>query len=149
MQTLNRRAIFRQGLSNLFTPYYDSLCNLLGPEWQPYSGYRSFSEQDTLYAKGGALTKAKGGESAHNYGCASDWIIWDSRGNPIWIDKHDRKWDEYTTAIWKCGLRAGADFGDVDHSELHISCSWKEILAVYNKLGIGEAMKKVDASIVR
>ena len=43
------------------------------------SGFRSFAEQDSLYAQGrtkpGAIvTNARGGESLHNFGCAIDVV---------------------------------------------------------------------------
>lgn len=38
----------------------------------PFYFVRTHDEQDRLYAKG--VTKAKGGESPHNYGCAVDQV---------------------------------------------------------------------------
>lgn len=48
-----------------------------GTPFKVYSGLRTFKEQDALYAKGrtkpgGVVTKAKGGQSMHNYGLAVD-----------------------------------------------------------------------------
>lgn len=147
----DRRSFFRSGLHDIYKPFYDSLCSLLDQKWQPYSGFRSFDDQEKLYAKGrsipgSAVTNAKGGESAHNYGCASDWTIFDDKGNPEWLKKEDPLWDEYKTAIWKSGLRAGADFGDVDHNEYPIDCSWKRVKAVYDVNGIDGAMGFIEVN---
>lgn len=58
------------------------------------SGYRSFAEQDKLYAQGRTapgdiVTNAKGGQSYHNYGLSFDVVpmvkglpVWDSA--PLW-----------------------------------------------------------------
>ena len=71
---------------------------------------RSFEEQDQLYAQGrtvpGAIiTKAKGGESPHNYGLAFDIVpivngkaVWHT-DNPIW------------TALGAIGQSVGLDWG--------------------------------------
>lgn len=39
------------------------------------SGFRSFDEQNALFAKGPRYTRARGGESGHNYGIACDFGI--------------------------------------------------------------------------
>jgi len=49
----------------------------LGVEAKYISGHRSWAEQDAIYAQGRTkpgpiVTKAKGGESNHNYGIAAD-----------------------------------------------------------------------------
>nr|WGD98862.1 M15 family metallopeptidase [Bacillus safensis] len=54
------------------------------------SGYRSFAEQNKLYAKGrtasgNIVTKAKGGQSNHNYGLAIDYVLLSTDGKKaIW-----------------------------------------------------------------
>lgn len=112
--------------------------------WQPYQGYRTFAQQNSLYAQGRTapgkiVTNAKGGESAHCWGCASDWTLFDIHGQVIWLDADDSAWEEYEQAIDECGLKKGSDFGDIDHNELHLKCSWKDILAVYNQSGMSAA----------
>ena len=59
----------------------------------PYSGYRSHQEQAGLYAQGRTkpgpiITKAKPGESNHNYGRAVDVVIL-CRGVKQWSVKAD------------------------------------------------------------
>jgi hypothetical protein len=130
----DRRTKFRGGLSGLYLPVYDKLCSLLGPEWQPFYGLRTFAEQDLLYSHGrttpgSIVTNAKGGQSPHNYGCASDWTLWDANGQPIWMPSHDTRWAPYITAIREAKGRPGADFHLVDypHNELPISLSWEAV----------------------
>ena len=62
------------------------------------STYRSFEEQDALYAVGrtkyqddSPVTNAKAGESYHNYGLAFDVVPIDPQGQPVWNSLH---WDE-------------------------------------------------------
>lgn len=53
------------------------------------SGTRTYAEQDALFAKGG-VTKARGGQSNHNFGLAFDVTIWTRHwsehqtGDPVW-----------------------------------------------------------------
>ncbi|MDA7028670.1 M15 family metallopeptidase, partial [Bacillus sp. CLL-7-23] len=57
---------------------------------QMTSGYRSFAEQNKLYAKGRTasgkiVTNAKAGQSNHNYGLAVDYVLLSSDGKTaIW-----------------------------------------------------------------
>ena len=53
------------------------------------SGYRSFAEQNALYAQGrtkpgNIVTNAKGGQSLHNYGLAVDVVPLGANGQPNW-----------------------------------------------------------------
>jgi len=152
---MDRREKFRRGLSSLYTPSYDALCGLLGPAWQPYAGFRTFIEQDRLYNQGRQgnpgprVTNARGGESPHNYGCATDWCLWDNHGNPIWPAHDDSLWDEYVSALAKIGLRAGISFGDGPHNELSIDCSWKHVLLAFQQAGMTAAQQKIQVSLTQ
>lgn len=69
-------------------------------------GFRSFEEQNALYAKGrtapGAIvTNAKGGQSIHNYGLAIDFCIFDENKQPQW-SVNDK---------WKAVVRMGTGMG--------------------------------------
>lgn len=60
--------------------YVLDMMKLMGYEMRITSGYRSFEEQDALYAQsrttpGLKVTNAKGGESFHNYGVALDFVF--------------------------------------------------------------------------
>ena len=57
-----------------------------------FQGFRSFAEQDYLYAQGrtrrGAIvTNARAGQSAHNFGNAVD-IVFLMNGRPSWDNSH-------------------------------------------------------------
>src|SRR3990167_2907588 len=108
----DRRAFFRQGLSDLYLPLYDRLCQLLGPEWKPYSGFRTTENQDSIFSlgrmqasdgswtvidKGKTRTDAKGGESPHNWGCATDWTYFegDNHDHLVWLERDDPLWKEF------------------------------------------------------
>jgi hypothetical protein len=150
----NRRLHFRTGLSSLYLPFYDKLCEALGPEWQPYSGLRTFDEQTALYNQGRItpgkiVTKAKAGQSAHNYGCATDWIIFDQSGQPIWIKSEDPRYQDYWSAVESVGLKPGKLFGDNDHNELNLSCDWPHIYLAFNQGGQKVAQQKIEESIIK
>lgn len=141
---IDRRGRFRKGLHALYLPIYDALCEELAPHWQPYSGWRSIQEQALLFNQGRTspgkiVTWKRGGESAHNYGCATDWTLWD-QGKPLWSDQ-DPRWSEYKTACEKVGARWGGTFEDFVHNELRIGVSWKRIREVLDSKGLVEAEK--------
>lgn len=150
---MDRRTKFRQNHHPLYLPLYDKLCGLLPAIWQPYQGYRTFSQQDALYAEGRSspghvVTNARGGESAHCYGCASDWTIWDGDGQPIWLEASDPMWEIYFDAIGKCGLKPGHAFGDTDHNELNLKCSWVDVRQVYESSGMDNAMALINRMVI-
>lgn len=149
----NRREYYKANINPNYLQFYEALCNLLDQCWQPYSGYRSPSDQDKLYeegrtAPGGIVTNAKGGQSAHNYGCATDWTIFEN-GQPVWPHKDDKRWEEYQTAVWKAGLTWGGDFGDVDHNELKLHTSYKSIGDVFLSKGMDVALEAISNNVVK
>lgn len=140
---MTRREKYRKGLHELYLPSYDLLCAELTPEWEPYQGRRAFFYQDWLYAQGrtsagSIVTRARGGESPHNYGCATDWTVWKEK-KPVWMGSADPKWSEYYDACEKIGLKRGVDFGDKPHNELWITVDWKEVHKVYLERGMQAA----------
>ncbi len=153
----NRREVFSKGLSPLYLPKYEILCENLGVAWQPYYGFRSTKEQDALYAEGRTapghvVTDARGGESPHNYGCGTDWTIWTPEGKPVWMQPKDPRWAEYIDAIKKAGLFWGGDFKghfqDIDHNELKISVSWTRIYEIMKKEGLASAVAEIEQVMV-
>lgn len=147
----NRREKFRKGLSTLYLPYYDALCGILSEEWQPYYGARTFAEQDLLWAQGRSspgriVTYAKGGQSAHNYGCATDFAYFRPDGS---IDWGTDKWPEYGQAVEKVNAVWGGSFSKPDkpHNELFIQCSWSHILQVFKQSGLRAAMEKIEEAM--
>ena len=142
MTPIERRFKFRQGLHPLYAEKYDLLCEELDPEvWNPYFGIRTFAEQNEMYSqgrsfKGPIITNAKGGQSPHEYGCATDWAYFE-KGNLIWLPPTDPKWTEYEGVVRFVGLIAGADFHhpDTDHNELKLDVKWTDVLVAYNQGG--------------
>jgi peptidoglycan LD-endopeptidase CwlK len=56
-------------------------------------GFRSFAEQDSLYAQGRTVpgkivTNARAGQSYHNFGLAFDIVVLDAMGKADWNDGH-------------------------------------------------------------
>ena len=106
------------------------------------SGYRSFAEQNELYAQGRTkpgdiVTKAKGGQSLHNYGLAVDLVPLDSKGQPNW-NVPESTWQKIGTAGKKQGLEWGGDwqsFKDRPHMQMTGGKSISQLLSQYNQNG--------------
>ncbi len=150
----------RNGLHKLYLPRFDQLAKILSPEWMPVSGYRSIMEQDALYTQGRdpvtleplyrskIVTNARGGFSAHNWGLATDFAIFDAKGSPVW--NHDR-WAEYTLAVKRAGLEWGGYFtGLVDkpHNQMPLMCAYKTIGEELLKNGKDSASELLERSIL-
>lgn len=136
---LSRRERIRLKLNELYLPRYDVLCESLNENWQPYSGYRSIEDQDKIFARGrteaGArVTNAMGGQSAHNYGMATDWVWFDPvTFLPVW---ESGRWDEYRDAVHVAGLKWGGDFNDRPHNQLKIGMSYKRLNEIRLERGL-------------
>lgn len=95
------------------------------------STYRSFEEQDKLYAqgrttKGRIVTNAKGGQSYHNYGLALDFVLLLNKKEVSWDTVIDRDfdgvpdWFEVINTFKAKGWVSGVDFKtfkDLPHLE--------------------------------
>jgi len=89
-------------------------------------GLRTWDEQDALYAKGRTaapignkyiVTKAKGGQSYHNFGLAVDIVVLDAIGKMDWDVNHPG-WAAASKAGKSLGLEWGGDwtgFKDLPH----------------------------------
>lgn len=146
-----QRLYHRRKLNPLYLPYYDALCGILPPDWKPYCSDRTIAAQDALFAQGRTaagkiVTAAQGGESAHNYGCATDWTLWDDK-KPLWLKKEDPRWKPYLDALEKVGLKGGWLWGDYYHNELPIKISWRKVNAFRIKGGIEEAQKVIQENL--
>ena len=120
---------------------------------------RTFAEQDALYAQGrtrlfdskgnrlGVVTKAKGGQSIHNYGLALDIVlIKDKDGNgsfesASWEDNIDfdkdgkADWMEVVNILKANGWQWGGDwksFKDKPHFEKTFGHTWRTLLPKQN-----------------
>ena len=85
--------------------------------------FRSFDEQNALYAKTPKVTNARGGESFHNYGLAVDLVVMDN-GQPVW-DYKDSRWSKIGKIGAKVGLNWGGNWNKPDrpHFEYPVSLS--------------------------
>lgn len=159
----DRRQFFRQGLNALYLPFYDGLCQALPPCWRPYSGVRSPEKQNETFAIGrvqladgswkvvdpGKIeTDARDWESPHPWGCATDWTWFDEDGVLHWLERSDPRWQEYGAAVQQVKLRWGEEFHDIDHNELKIAVSWKDIKQVLESQGKDAANAAIQKAIL-
>lgn len=97
-------------------------------------GLRTFAEQDAIYAQGRTapgkiVTKAKGGQSYHNYGLAIDIV-------PFTTDGKNLNWnfdfEKLKPFAEKHGMQCGIDFSspDPDHFENKFGHNWRDLLAM-------------------
>lgn len=121
-------------------------------------GFRSFQEQDDLYAQGRTrpgrrVTGARGGQSWHNYGLGADLAMQDANGVHWRTNgEHARLWQRYGELAEGNGLTWGGDWQNVDmpHVEYHpgfaesgagqLSDTLRRrgLEAAWDRMGIGE-----------
>jgi len=88
-----------------------SACHAEGIDLLVTSTYRDKEAQDALYAQGRTkpgkiVTKAKGGESFHNYRCALD-VVPIVNGKLVWND--EQLWKKIGQLGKQCGLEWAGD----------------------------------------
>jgi peptidoglycan L-alanyl-D-glutamate endopeptidase CwlK len=99
-------------------------------------GFRSFAEQDALFAQKPKVTNAKGGQSIHNYGFAVDIVLiidgkeasWDV--NTDWDGDKKSDWMECVSVFKKHGWNWGGDwksFKDMPHFDKAGFSDWKAL----------------------
>ncbi|WP_079480559.1 peptidoglycan-binding protein [Halobacillus salinus] len=98
------------------------------------SGYRSDAEQQKLYnqgrnSPGNIVTRAKPGQSVHNYGLAVDYFLttWDG-AKATWTVNND--WRRVAEIGKSLGFSWGGDwtgFTDYPHLELTNGLSWRDL----------------------
>ncbi|MGM5472130.1 peptidoglycan-binding protein [Bacillus pumilus] len=100
------------------------------------SGYRSFAEQNKLYAQGRTapgkiVTNAKGGQSNHNYGLAIDYVLLSADGKKaLWTV--NEKWRRVAQIGKSLGFSWGGDwksFKDYPHLEMMGSLTLTQLQA--------------------
>ena len=118
------------------------LCSLAGLAILVTQGVRTWEEQDVLFARGrtvppiGAsniVTKARGGQSYHNFGLAFDIIVLDSMGKTDWNTSHPG-WRRAAEAGRSVGLEWGGDwkgFKDIPHFQYSGGLSLAECRALF------------------
>jgi peptidoglycan L-alanyl-D-glutamate endopeptidase CwlK len=106
------------------------------------SGYRSFAEQNALYAQGrtkpgNIVTNARGGQSLHNYGLAVDVVPIGANGQPNW-NVPNSTWQKIGAAGKRQGMEWGGDwtsFVDRPHFQMTAGRSISSLLGQYNRNG--------------
>ena len=108
-----------------------SACVAAGHPMMVVQTYRSFEEQEALYAKGrtrpgSIVTYARGGESFHNYRCAWDVCFCDTKtGKLSW----DGPWESVGEIAGRLGINWGGNFVHPDrpHFDYHPEESLKDL----------------------
>jgi hypothetical protein len=106
------------------------------------SGLRTFAEQDALYAQGRTtpgdiVTKARAGQSNHNYGLAAD-VVPLADGRPNW-NAPSATWQVLGEEGKRAGLSWGGEwkgFVDRPHFELPVGMSVQECFRIYQQGGL-------------
>lgn len=113
---------------------------------------RTFAEQNALYAQGrtklydangkrlGVVTKAKGGQSLHNYGLALDIVLIKNNRTASWEDTVDfdkdgkADWMEVVNIFKSNGWEWGGNwkFKDKPHFQKVFGYTWQQLLAKHN-----------------
>lgn len=107
---------------------------------------RTFAEQSAIYAQGrtkpgSIVTKAKAGQSLHNYGLAVDIAMiidgktasWDTRTD--WDGDGTSDWMECVKVFKKYGWEWGGDwksFKDLPHFQKTFGYTWQQLLLKHN-----------------
>lgn len=98
------------------------------------STYRSFEEQDKLFAKRPKVTNAKGGQSIHNYGLAFDIVILKMKDGKWVADWNvDKYWVQVAEYFKDKGFTWGGDwtsFRDYPHFELTKGKDWRHFASL-------------------
>lgn len=151
----------RINTADLYQPFYQKLqqlvanCSALGVDYYAGSGFRSWDDQDKLYAQGRTtpgkiVTKAKGGQSNHNYGVAVDFIkdadLTTPGLQPTWkVEDYKLLADEAK----KLGLEPGFywNFQDPPHIQLNlgsVGLSFADLRQEYSNGGMPAVFQKLD-----
>ena len=126
-----------------FRPLVENLiakCAIDGIVIIPTSGQRTIAEQNLLYAKGRddqgnvigeIVTKAKGGQSPHNFGLACDVVPINPKTKKEWWDAPDDVWNVIHTLAEEDGLLdSGYDWKFCDRPHVE-SPKWKDAQAMW------------------
>jgi len=108
-------------------------------------GYRTWAEQNALFAKRPKVTNARGGESNHNYACAADCTFL-VNGKPTWSG--NLPWDLYGKVAKKHGFEWGGDwasFPDRPHIQMTFGYSIPQLM----KMGEKKAIAALSAAALK
>nr|WP_144472038.1 peptidoglycan-binding protein [Bacillus pumilus] len=120
------------------------------------SGYRSFAEQNKLYAQGRTapgkiVTNAKGGQSNHNYGLAIDYVLLSEDGKKaLWTV--NEKWRRVAQIGKSLGFSWGGDwksFKDYPHLEMMGGMTLSQLQAGKRPVLVSLLSNKVSAKPIK
>lgn len=120
------------------------------------SGYRSFAEQNKLYAQGRTapgkiVTNAKGGQSNHNYGLAIDYVLLSADGKKaLWTV--NEKWRRVAQIGKSLGFSWGGDwksFKDCPHLEMMGGLTLSQLQAGKRPVLVSLLSNKVSAKPIK
>ena len=124
MPTFNFRRI---DLDLIFPPFLEKIlnvvasCNERGFPYHATRGYDTYGAQMALWAKGRTMrgikvTNAKGGQSAHNFGLAVDFVLDSQKEIPgIQPDWSAEAYRVLIEEAKKVGLHSGMSYNDYPH----------------------------------
>jgi lysozyme family protein len=109
-----------------------------GCEYVAISGFRSWEEQDKLFAQRPKVTNSPGGYSWHNYGIAADFGVFHGK---IYADDKDTALAARVHAACAvharaCGLEWGGNwkkFKDMPHYQIPPPCTFEAAKLLYKK----------------
>ena len=114
-------------------------------------GLRTFAEQDALFAQGRnqpgkIVTKARGGQSPHNFGLAVDLCPFEN-GKPNW-QASPAVWQQIGHEAERLGLEWGGNWKFVDMPHVQLSAmSLAQCRALYKAGGLPLVWQRVDTAM--
>ena len=145
--TLDRIQLLHPKLREEAMQIYLEICDALKGKAMCSFAYtlRTFAEQDALFNAKPQVTKARGGQSYHNYGLAIDIVLivdrdgdgkfetasWDVKSDFDGDGKSD--WMEVVAIFKRYGWEAGIDwkFKDAPHFQKTLGYSVRQLLALH------------------
>lgn len=136
-------------LSGLFPLFKRQITSFLDLCWENgipvhlSAGFRTFAEEDAIYAAGKSHTK--GGQSHHNYGVAVDIVFDNSDRDGVqdpYVMPFEGAWLSCAQLGSKCNLQPGyfwASFQDKPHYQANLNTTIEELRSAYIKGGIQSA----------
>lgn len=125
-----------------FTLYAKAVAAAMGCEYVAICGHRSWEEQDELYKRKPPVTRARGGESNHNFGIAVDYGVFQGRGQIYCDDSKPQLARRVHLACAAharaCGLEWGGDwprFRDFPHYEIETNLTMAQMRELYREKG--------------
>lgn len=115
-------------------------------------GLRSFAEQDKLFAQGRTapgkiVTRARGGQSNHNFGLAVDLCPF-VNGKPDW-NASPAIWQQIGNQAERLGLEWGGNWKFVDLPHVQLSAmSVAQCRTLYNQGGLPLVWQRASAAVV-